>query len=944
MFTNKKISFKIIGLFFIIILAMGVTLSMYSFYRFESNITADKIDLLNEKVINLKTKLHTGMDQVEMISNNINAFVGVQNFFKFNESYEAQKELEIFGEEVSNISEGIFIANKSGEVVLDSENGALLGINISDREYFMKSLEGEMVWSQVIRSKATDNLIVVFSRPYELNNQVRGVVGITVKFNYFTDIVDQVKVGENGYAYMIDSNGIVLAHPDKDKILTENISETEISGLKKQIKAMMNKQSGVGSYTYEGVTKLNAYDYINDYGIAVNVPENEFMSLLENIRNKMMLMTSGILFVALLLTYFVIKKITSRIVKMSEVAETLATGDITVDVMDDSTDEVGQLAKSFKRIIEDIKKQTKVTEEIANGNLEVTINKRSNEDILNGKLIELRDKFKEVIQLTENNTKEILHGNLTARIDDEIYSNEWKTLVSNINEISSSFEQYINTMPLTMAIFNKENGVQYINQHGLEFLGLTLEEARQEKCYNLFNTTDCNTEHCACKIAIEKDRQVSSSTQATVDGETYDVNYDAIPIKDKAGEIIGAFEVVTDQTEIMRNQRLIKKRNAYQKNEVEKLVVNLNQLAQGNLDLETNISSYDEDTKEVAHNFKEINEKLEESTNVIQEYIDDIAVVLEGISNGDLDQEVNKEYRGDFAKIKESLNIILESLNQVISDIAVAADEVATGSREVARSAEDLSQGSTEQASAVEQINSAITSIAEKTRINAENAQEVNTKSNLVIDNAENGTEKMNEMIEAMDLINKSSKNIGKIIKVIDEIAFQTNILALNAAVEAERAGKYGKGFAVVAEEVRNLAGRSAEAAKNTTELIEDSIEKIALGTETAEETSVALIDIVKGIGEVSEIIDDISTASNEQAVAIDEIKEALEQVNDVTQSNTATAEESSAASEEMSSQAEVLNEKVSRFDLRNEVINGEFDEGDNDILEISLEDDFGKY
>jgi methyl-accepting chemotaxis protein len=312
-----------------------------------------------------------------------------------------------------------------------------------------------------------------------------------------------------------------------------------------------------------------------------------------------------------------------------------------------------------------------------------------------------------------------------------------------------------------------------------------------------------------------------------------------------------------------------------------------------------------------------IKNSLNSTINTISGYIHEISQVLGEMAQGHLDVKITSEYKGDFIALKDSINDIAASLNDVMSDINIAAQQVASGTTQVSDGSQVISQGATEQAASIEELTSTVTQIATQTRQNALSAGQANEMSEQAKDNAVKGNEQMKELQQAMAGINESSANISKIIKVIDDIAFQTNILALNAAVEAARAGIHGKGFAVVAEDVRNLAVRSASAAKETTELIEGSIKKTEAGTKIADDTAAALAQIVEGVEKAVELVAEIAGASNQQATAIGEVNRGIEQMSQVVQTNSATSQEAAAAAEELSSQAAMLKEMVGKFRLR---------------------------
>lgn len=342
-------------------------------------------------------------------------------------------------------------------------------------------------------------------------------------------------------------------------------------------------------------------------------------------------------------------------------------------------------------------------------------------------------------------------------------------------------------------------------------------------------------------------------------------------------------------------------------NEIEQVAI---QMAQGNLDVEVEYQAKDE-LGVLAEQFRIVVRKL-------RAIVDDENKFLAKMADGDLtvDSICEHEYIGSFHQVLISFRTIAKRMNEVMSSISESSEQVSNSSEQVSSGAQALSQGATEQASSIEELAATISDISDRVKENADNAVQANKMVSVVGEEMNLSNTKMQDMIGAMEDISNSSSEIGKIIKTIEDIAFQTNILALNAAVEAARAGSAGKGFAVVADEVRNLASKSAEASKNTAVLIENSIKAVQNGTEIVAETAKSLAEAVKGAKEVTLLVDKISEASSDQSMAIAQITQGIDQISSVVQTNSATAQQSAAASEELSGQAQIMKQQVSTFKL----------------------------
>ncbi len=455
--------------------------------------------------------------------------------------------------------------------------------------------------------------------------------------------------------------------------------------------------------------------------------------------------------------------------------------------------------------------------------------------------------------------------------------------------------EYIQNLPTPLIAIDRDYNIKYANIAAANILGKSQGDLVDCKCHEQFNTPHCNTPECRVRQAMEQDIVVSGESKTVQGGKEITTEYTGAPIKDTSGNIIGGIEFILDITE--------------RKNVLNDIIEVSKGMAAGELNKRLD-GEYQGDYKMIATN---INRAMQELGNVIQE----INIVCRGLSNGDLTKGITGTYRGAYKEISMNLNDALANLNNMVSQVSDAVSQINSAGVQISASSQNVAEGATEQASTMEEISSSLEEMSSMTKQNAEHAAQAKTLSQESMDNTAKGSDSMRKMNQAIQDIKKSSDETAGIVKTIDEIAFQTNLLALNAAVEAARAGEAGKGFAVVAEEVRNLAMRSADAAKETSELIKGSVKNSDNGVRIADEVAQSLDEIARGAEKVNDLLNEISAASKEQSQGIEQVNVAVSENDKVTQQNTTNAEESASAAEELSAQAAQLAEIVGNFKVR---------------------------
>lgn len=806
---------------------------------------------------------------------------------------------------------------------------------------------------------------------------------------------------------ILDSQGFLVASDIyQDQLLKYNFKEQD-SGTAKFFETVRATGSGTAALTWDGQEYIAAFtpDEARSLYVVNLMSVSHFTKINDDLLKWLTLLLIACVALGLLIANFAARKMICRPIKnLTDATLQIAAGDCDVQVDVKSQDEIGLLAQSFKTLVDNIRTGAAAAAQIAAGKLDVQLTVRSEKDLLNKNLNLMIENIRALVRDINTLTEAAIQGQLAVRADASQHSGEYQRIVNGIN---ATLDAVIEPVNFAAAYIQRMADGEYVEAIEKDYRGdykILMESLMSIRASlnNLVGETVALTRAAAAgDLTVRADltkfkggyADIATGFNQTLDAVIAPLNeaiavLGRIAVNDYTTEMTGQYQgmlkqfaesvnltrarLVSIQDAILRvaegdisrleefkqigkrseNDRMmpamIKMYQAIQDMglELEKLT---GAAVSGDLKLRSDLTKFQGGFQRVVAGFnKTLDAMIAPITETLQ--------VLQAVAEGNLQVSVVGDYQGDHAILKEAVNTTLAAFNNVLGEINQAAEQVAIGSKQIADSSQTLSQASTEQASTVEEISSSITELAAQTKQNAVNAGQASELAQDAKEKAIEGNEQMRAMLTAMGEINQASANIAKIIKVIDEIAFQTNILALNAAVEAARAGQYGKGFAVVAEEVRNLAARSANAAKETTELIEGSVKKVEAGTKIANKTAEALNQIVDEVTKTTALVGEIAVASNEQATGIAQINQGITQVSQVTQGNSATAEQSAAASQELSSQAQLLKAMVEKFKLKNELPGPEAAKPDpkgqvGQLPEraknkrIALDDqDFGKY
>ncbi len=786
----------------------------------------------------------------------------------------------------------ISLVNSDGLCIASSDPQAAGNINVSDRNYFKEAVKGHTTISDVITSRTSGNPVFVISSPVRQDNEFLGTLIGVFDLSFFSrKFIDPIKVGKNGYAYIYDSRGIIIAHPNRQHINKLNLNKTEHG------KKIINKKSGLAEYTYEGIEKIAAIKPAETTGwtIVTSADIKEIMAPVEKLGNRTLMITITVIILVSIIVILITGSVTSRLAVVLNTANAIAAGDFSQEIVIRRKDEIGVLLTAFlnmKNTIGNVLKETDILiRAVQEGRLGIRGNTENFtgcwRDLVTG-VNSVVDAFVAPIHKTSEYIDRISKGDIPEKITDEYHG--------NFNEIKNNMNILIDAMDETARI-----------AEDIAFGNLTLdvvERSGSDKLMKALNSMISSLQAVS--------GEMNHLIQAVQDGK--------LDTRGHAASFTGGWQELVVGTNNVIDAFVAP---------VSMVSVSLEQLAKGNIpektdkeykgdfnDIKNNLDMLIDATDSVTHIAEEIasgsltaeaverseNDRLMRALALMIDKIKSVQVVM-NIAEGDL--SVKTDVLSEKDTLGKSLEKMIENLGRFAVDVQTAAEIVATGSQQVNSASEQVSYGASQQSANIEQISASMEQMSGIVSQSAHNAEKTASIAVKAANDAKEGMKAVKETVQAM-------RRISEKIMIIEDIAKQTNMLALNAAIEAARAGTQGKGFAVVAAEVRKLAENTQKAAKEINML---SVANLGI----AERAGALLEDMVSGIQKTSELVEDINVSSTEQADGISQVNDAIQQLDMVIQSNAALTEEMTATSNNFTNQAEQLLLAASFFKVSEE-------------------------
>ncbi len=754
----------------------------------------------------------------------------------------------------SNFYEAVHLADPSGRVVVTTNEELQFKLNVAEEPYFKAALAGETYLSSAFESPASGEPVLWASAPVMDDGAVTGVFFAKVKIETFSQrYIYPVKVGETGSAFMFDGEGLTIAHSDHSLILELNIQEFNYG-----VEAL-RQSGGLTQYSFNGVERLSAYQKAEniDWRVGVAADLDEIFNPVERLRNTNILITFVVLVVIGLMLLIIVNGIVRPINLAAGHIDRIARGDIPEPIDREYKGELQRIKDNLNVLIDNLSGTVEMAERIAAGDLSAQVRILSDDDRLGKSLDKMLNTLKAILSEIHSLTRSAVDGELDNRGDPDRFEGEYARIMNGINALLDSVIGPLNVAASYMERISKG-----------DFPDEIVEEYKGD--FNEIKTS-INLLISNLKGAVKIAEKVAAgdlSVEVTLRSD-----------KDMLGKSLDTM-VAT----------------------IKKIVDDINALTgaarDGKLSVRKDVDKYGGEYAKIISGVNNTLDEVVDPLTLTADYIDKI-------SKGEIPDKIKNEYRGDFEAIIGNLNILIENLEMFAVNVQNAAEKVAVGSEQLSSSADQVSQGSAQQAASIEQISSSIEEVSGAISQNADNSHQTAAIARQANEDAEGGGKAVHETISAM-------KHISEKIRVIEEIARETNMLALNAAIEAARAGNHGKGFAVVAAEVRKLAENSQHAAKTINDLSTSSVE-------LAENTSNLLQAMIEGIQKTSDLVQEISAASTEQVGGIEQINTAMQQLDQVIQHNAASAEEMASSSRDFTYQAEKLLEISSFFRIPKE-------------------------